>query len=125
MICNILVLFGILRMDAWKAYGIWLGRNHVMTISKTRNENTVTLSLEGWLDYDAAPELKKALDELESDVTQLVIDCSRLEYISSSGVRVFVEGYNKMKGAIKLTHVSDDILEVLTITGVARRIPIE
>ena len=36
-----------------------------MTIEKTRSGNTVTLSLEGWLDYDAAPELKKAMDELE------------------------------------------------------------
>ena len=96
-----------------------------MTIDKARNENTVTLSLEGWLDYDAAPELKKALDELESDVTALVIDCSKLEYISSSGVRVFVEAYDKMKGALKLLHVPDDIMEVLSITGVASRIPIE
>ena len=31
-----------------------------MTIEKTKNENTVTLCLEGWLDYDAAPELKNA-----------------------------------------------------------------
>ena len=96
-----------------------------MTIEKTKNGNTVTLLLEGWLDYDAAPELKKALDELESDVTALVLDCSKLEYISSSGVRVFVEGYNKMNGAVRLTHVPDDILEVLSITGVANRIPIE
>ena len=101
------------------------GGNHRMTIEKTRSGNTVTLSLEGWLDYDAAPELKKAMDELESGVTELVLDCSKLEYISSSGVRVFVNGYNQMNGAIKLVHVPDDILEVLSITGAANQIPIE
>ena len=96
-----------------------------MTIEKTSSGNTVTLSLDGWLDYDAAPELKEALDKLGSDVTALVLDCSKLEYISSSGVRVFVYGYNKMNGAIRLVHVPADILEVLSITGAANQIPIE
>ena len=96
-----------------------------MTIEKTKNGNTVTLSLEGWLDYDSAPELKKALDELESGVTALVLDCSKLEYISSSGVRVLVEEYNNKNREVRLIHVPDDILEVLSITGVANRIPIE
>ena len=96
-----------------------------MTIEKTKNGNTVTLCLEGWLDYDAAPELKNALDGLESDATELVLDCAKLEYISSAGVRVFVEAHNKMNGAFKLIHVPDDILEVLSITGVANNLKIE
>ena len=96
-----------------------------MTIEKTITGNTETLELGGWLDYDAAPELAKELEMIGSDVTFLILDCSKLEYISSSGVRLFVEAYSNMKGEVKLTHVSEDVLEVLTITGVADRIPIE
>ena len=96
-----------------------------MTINKTIDGNTETLALGGWLDYDAAPGLAEELKELGSGVTSLVLDCSDLEYISSSGVRLFVEAYSKMKGAVKLRNVSEDVMEVLRITGVADRIPVE
>jgi anti-anti-sigma factor len=96
-----------------------------MTITKNTEGNKVTLTLSGWLDTQAAPELTAELNALGPDVEQLEIDMKDCEYISSSGVRQLVAAHKKMKGNLVIRNVSKEILDVFTMTGVAAWINIE
>ena len=96
-----------------------------MIIEKTLNGNVAELKLIGWLDTQNAPELEAAIDALEGDVNALVIDMAQLEYISSAGLRQVVAAYKRMNGALTLRHVSDEIRNVLHMTGLEKRMRIE
>ena len=95
-----------------------------MKIEKKQDGGKMTFKLEGWLDTQAAPELKAALEELPGDVTELTLDCAALEYISSSGLRQFVAAHKQMKGAFTLANVSAEIMDVLNMTGFSKKLHI-
>ena len=96
-----------------------------MTINTTVNGNEAVITLDGWLDTQASPELLAELDKLGDDVTSLVIDFSKLEYISSSGVRAVVAAYKKMKGALVVKNASEGIMSIFRTTGIDKRIRFE
>lgn len=96
-----------------------------MTIEKNISGATAEWKLNGWLDTQSAPELEAALNELPPDVTALVFDCSGLEYISSAGLRQFVAAYKKMNGALTIRHVSDEMMGIIKLTGLDKRMKFE
>ncbi len=110
-----------------KRGGVTLLRNKEdnMEITKTINESEATLSVEGWLDTQAAPQMKEALDGLESDITSLILDFKGLEYISSSGIREVVSAYKKMDGAVVVKNVSPGIMSTFKATGLDKKIRFE
>lgn len=59
----------------------------------------------------------------------LEIDCTELTYMASSGLRVFQSTMRtvvrSLGGQMKLTHVNDDIFEILKMTGFTRHITVE
>ena len=61
-----------------------------MNITKSVNGNEVTLSVEGWLDTQAAPALLRELEQLDDHIESLIMDFSGLEYMSSTGLRALV-----------------------------------
>ena len=95
-----------------------------MTIKKTINANTAVLEIDGWLDTQTAPELGAALDELDASVTELTIDMSGLEYISSAGLRQIVAAHKKMNGSLTIKNVSAEIMDVFDMTGFSSRLNI-
>ncbi|MBR4501084.1 MAG: STAS domain-containing protein [Clostridia bacterium] len=96
-----------------------------MTIEKNVLGNTVELKLSGWLDTQTTPQLEAEVNALDEDVSALALDFADLEYISSAGLRQIVAAYKKMKGALTLRHVSDEIMNVISMTGLDKRIKIE
>ena len=48
----------------------------------------------------------------------------KLEYISSAGLRLIVAAYKKMNGALTLRNVSGEIMSVIKMTGLDKRIVI-
>ena len=96
-----------------------------MTIKKNVNGTTVELALTGWLDTQAAPMLEEEVNALDSDGTELVLDLSQLEYISSAGLRQIVAAYKKMNGKMTLRNVSDEIMGVIKMTGIDKRMKFE
>ncbi len=87
-----------------------------------RNENGVTiLAIQGRLDPAETQELeKKVLETVDSDDKKLLFDFSELEYINSSGLRVLVMAYQRMKqnkGHVAICNIRDYILEVFEISG--------
>jgi anti-sigma B factor antagonist len=79
------------------------------------------LSLSGRLDAYSATEVEKKLDSLiEAGQNFLVLDLEKLDYISSSGLRVFLAALKKTKkqqGDVKLACMRPFIKEVFDIAG--------
>ena len=96
-----------------------------MTISKTLNGSEAVIAVAGWLDTQASPELLAELDRLEEGVTSLVLDFSKLEYISSSGLRAVVAAYKKMNGALTVKNASEGVMSIVKTTGIDKRIKFE
>lgn len=91
----------------------------MLNINKTVENNTAAVSLEGRLDTVTAPELEKALMELIPDLTELKLDFTDLDYISSAGLRVLLAAQKAMnkQGSMTLTHVNEAVMEILEVTG--------
>lgn len=98
-----------------------------MTIQQIKKGQELTISIEGRLDTVTAPSLDKAIEENLSGVTSLVLDLNKLDYISSAGLRVLLSAQKKMQklGAMKLTGVCEEVMEVLEMTGFADILVIE
>ena len=91
-----------------------------MTITKKLEDNKLTLALEGRLDTTTAPELQDILIPAISEAAELNLDFSDLAYVSSAGLRVMLMGQKmaKAKGVnLTVSHVSEEIMEVLEMTG--------
>ena len=98
-----------------------------MEITSKREEGKVTMEITGWLDTQTAPQLGEALSQLDDNVTSLVFDFSKLEYISSAGLRQVVAAYKKMAGkeGFKIINVSNEVFDVFRLTGFDQKIQIE
>ena len=98
-----------------------------MTINKSENASAMTLSLEGRLDTTTSPALEKELNEVLPKINELVFDFSKLEYISSAGLRVLLTAHKAMsrKGGMKVTNVNEIVQEVFDVTGFSDILTIE
>ena len=67
-----------------------------MEIINNIDGNKATMKIIGWLDTQTAPQLGEELSKLSDDITSLVFDFAKLEYISSAGLRQVVSAYKKM-----------------------------
>lgn len=92
-----------------------------MDISEKRIGDVNVISLSGRLDAYSANEVEKKLDSLiDAAQVRLVISLEKLEYISSSGLRVSLAALKKVKkqqGDIKLACLKPYIKEVFDIAG--------
>ena len=98
-----------------------------MTITKKQNGTTLEIALEGRLDTMTAPELEAELNQSLGSVDSLTLDFSKLEYISSAGLRVLLSAHKVMsaKGGMKVTNVNEIVQEVFEVTGFADILNIE
>ena len=92
-----------------------------MTINKTQNGTALTIALEGRLDTMTSPELEAELNQSLAGADSLTLDFSKLEYISSAGLRVLLSAHKAMsaKGGMKVTNVNEIVQEVFEVTGFA------
>ena len=98
-----------------------------MTITKNLNGTTLEIALEGRLDTMTAPELEAVLSESMDGAESLALDFSKLEYISSAGLRVLLSAHKAMsaKSGMKVTNVNEIVREVFEVTGFADILTIE
>jgi anti-sigma B factor antagonist len=98
-----------------------------MKIEKNLNEKNLVVALEGRLDTTTAPQLEEELKTGLEGVTDLVIDLSKLEYVSSAGLRVLMSAFKIMrnKGKMKVTNANELVKEVFEVTGFSDFLPIE
>ena len=98
-----------------------------MTITTNLNGKALEIALEGRLDTMTAPDLEAELNKTMADADTLTLDFSKLEYISSAGLRVLLSAHKVMssKGGMKITNVNEIVQEVFEVTGFSDILTIE
>lgn len=98
-----------------------------MTINKNANGNELVIALEGRLDTTTAPQLDEDLKTSLNGVQNLVFDFSKLEYISSAGLRVLLSAQKVMnkQGSMVIKNVNEEIHEIFEVTGFVDILTIE
>ena len=92
-----------------------------MEVKIVRENNATTAFLIGRLDTPASLEITPQINELEQEAGGTVIlDCSELSYISSSGLRIFItlrKAASTKGGKIIVRNISNEIRSVFMMTG--------
>ena len=98
-----------------------------MKITKNMNGSSLNVALEGRLDTTTAPELEQALKNDMDTATELTLDFTRLDYISSAGLRVLLSAHKAMskKNGMKVVNANEMVKEVFDVTGFADILDIE
>ena len=89
--------------------------------SRTPNETTCFLDIEGEVDVYTSPHLKHDLVLMaERGVKYVVINLSKVEYLDSTGLGVLIGGLKRMReagGNLSLVGPGMRILRIFEITG--------
>ncbi len=92
-----------------------------MKINILPNENETRVCLVGELDTIATTEQADLLQQvLEIAGDKLVMDCQELEYISSAGLRFFMQLKRESEakgGSIKICHLNEDVADIFRMSG--------
>lgn len=90
-----------------------------MNIIKDKSGQSLTLTLVGRLDTNAAPVLEEELFDSLEGVTELIFECRDLEYLTSAGIRVLVAAQKEMndQGTMVLRNVIDEIMNLFKMTA--------
>ena len=99
----------------------------MLNIEKAFDGSKLRVTLDGWLDTLSSPNLERELESVIHDVTELVFDLEKLQYLSSAGLRVLLDAAQIMEeqGEMKVVHVSDTIMEIFEVTGFSDILTIE
>ena len=98
-----------------------------MKITKKQDGSALVIALEGRLDTTTAPDLENELKASLNGITDLTLDLTNLDYISSAGLRVLLSAHKTMmkQGQMKVTNASDIVKEVFDVTGFSDILTIE
>jgi anti-sigma B factor antagonist len=95
------------------------GGVNMLNINEAKKGERLDIALEGRLDTPTAPQLEEKINSAISDVTNLTFDFTKLEYISSAGLRVLLSAQKVMnkQGKMTISNVSEEIMEIFEVTG--------
>lgn len=94
-----------------------------MEITKSMSNMQTILKISGSLNTLNSLEFENMIQDLtENECSDVLVDASELEYISSSGLRVFLKLNKKAfncGGHVIIEGLSDEIKEIFEITGLS------
>ena len=86
-----------------------------------KENNDFVMYFEGRLDTASAPQTATETEVLyDCQGHDIILDCSKLEYISSSGLRIFLSILKNAKtvgSKVRIRNISEEIRSVFAITG--------
>ena len=92
-----------------------------MNVKITTLPDYTLIGIEGRVDTTTAASLEKSIMEaIDGGAAKIILDCAGLNYISSSGLRVFLVIQKKMisiKGHFNLCNLQPGIKEIFDISG--------
>jgi len=101
----------------------------MLEIAKTGEGTQVQIKLTGRLDTTTSPNLEKEIQAVcDAGATQIVLELSALDYVSSAGLRVILGTQKKMnaiKGQLIVRHPNEMVSEVFDATGFSDILTIE
>ena len=92
----------------------------MLNITKKQEGTALTVTLEGRLDTNTAPEFQAEVEPMLGSITMLTLDCEKLDYISSAGLRVlltFQQEFEEQGKTMEFCHVNEIIRDVFDVTG--------
>ena len=92
-----------------------------MTITRKMDGTTLEVAVEGKLDTMTSPELAAELEKGLDGAESLLWDFSKVEYVSSAGIRVLLAAANKLEdpGKMKVEHSNEIVKTAFTLTGLS------
>ena len=98
-----------------------------MQITKTVENDNLTLSLEGRLDTLTAPQLEAEVNGKLDGVKTLIFDFQNLAYVSSAGLHILFMAQKIMnkQGKMIVRNANADIKDIFTVTGFSNILTLE
>lgn len=90
-----------------------------MKISFSKENNILNVTVDGRLDTSTAPEFEAFLKENCNGIDGMIVNCEKLAYVSSAGLRVLLTAHKNLKDSLKLINVGELVMEVFEMTGFA------
>ena len=88
------------------------------------DRSVLILSADGGLNADTAADFVQQLEALiDEGVKQMIIDCSKLTYISSYGIGVLIRLHNRLAkhgGDVKIAAPQSFVLQAMNVTRLGR-----
>lgn len=98
-----------------------MAENNNFSLSYRDHDNIKIIDISGHLDAYTANELEQALyDVIQQDNFKIIVNFSKLEYISSAGLGVFmafIEEVRNKDGDIKLAAMNSKVFSVFDLLG--------
>ncbi len=85
------------------------------------DNDVLIITADGGLNADTSEQFVQSVEKLvDAGLKKMIVDCDKLDYISSSGLAVLVRLHNRMKrqgSDVKLASVKGPMPDVLEVTG--------
>jgi anti-sigma B factor antagonist len=91
-----------------------------MNITFKKAGDVEIAEIEGSIDSKTAPELQQSILDVIAGTSKIVLDMTKVAFVSSAGLRVLLMVYRQLKGKdgkIVLVGVSEEIRDVMFMTG--------
>lgn len=92
-----------------------------MKTTFSEQDNNFVMAFEGRLDTSASTQTAREVKVLnDCSGHDIILDCTLLEYISSSGLRIFLDVLQHAEetgGHVYIKGITDDVRNVFAITG--------
>ena len=93
----------------------------MITITMDKSAQQTRVKMSGELDIVATTNQVDELNKVLALADQaLEIDCSEMEYVSSAGLRFFMQLKHESEakgGSIRLTHLNEDVADIFRMSG--------
>ena len=99
-----------------------------MRVTKEKQGEVLTVTIEGTLDISTAPQLKEEMEGELDDVMEVYFDMEKCDYTSSAGLRVLLGVYqvlDEKEGRMVLRNLNNSFMEILEMTGFTDFIEVE
>lgn len=94
-----------------------------MNIQEVKNEDKITLEVEGRIDTNTSILLQEAVLKAFQKCKNVTVDLKEVSYVSSAGLRTFLIAHKTAEskgGVFELLSVSNDVMSVLDMSGFSK-----
>lgn len=95
-----------------------------MKITESIKNNVIICSVEGEINIDTSPDLRKAFDRfIHNNIKKIVIDFSGVSYIDSSGLATLIELLQRLKridGKFRICSMSAKVKNIFEVTKILK-----
>lgn len=99
-----------------------------MDIIISQENGAAIVNIVGRLDTVTSPELDKTVQPLLKQGATIVLDCEKMEYLSSSGLRVVLSTHKQITalgGRLIVRNLNNEVRSVFDLTGFSFMLKIE